>query len=93
MAWSTVGWSGTAQSGLDRRSARRRGKARAACAGQQGARRLRQQREARLDHWTHFHRKPLVFLSLKAVVSMQWGRGNLEDVEERAELPRNRKGC
>lgn len=41
----------------------------------------------------HFHRKPLVFLSLKAVVSMQWGRGNLEDVEERAELPRNIKGC
>lgn len=37
----------------------------------------------------HFHSKPLVFLLLKAVVRMKWSRGNLENVEERAELPRN----
>lgn len=41
----------------------------------------------------HFHSKPLVFLLLKAVVRMKWGRGNLENIEERAELPRNIKGC
>lgn len=93
VGWSTVGtaewrkmdWGDAAQGGEVRREP---------CVLVQQGELSDSERREQYD-WTtgpHFHSKTTwPFLSLKAVVRMTWGQEeNLENVEEKAELPRNK---